>query len=74
MNTPRDMVLKNFYNKLNEARRQNVRDVRLSLKEMEDLGNVLFELTSEFYGKVIESPASINRPNDDVSMDGGSFK
>ena len=41
----RDIVLKNFFNKLKEAKSQNVRDVRLSLKEMDDLGYILFELT-----------------------------
>ena len=80
----RDIVLKNFFNKLKEAKRQNVRDVRLSLKEMDDLGYVLFELTSEFYDKVMTSSNKVNKqndegdnmssPNDEPTIDGGSFK
>ena len=80
----RDIVLKNFFNKLKEAKNQNVRDVRLSLKEMDDLGYILFELTSEFYDKVMTSSNKVNKqndegdsmssPNDEPTIDGGSFK
>ena len=62
----RDIVLKNFFNKLKEAKSQNVRDVRLSLKEMDDLGYILFELTSEFYDKVMTSSNKVNKQNDEV--------
>ena len=61
----RDIVLKNFFNKLKEAKSQNVRDVRLSLKEMDDLGYILFELTSEFYDKVMTSSNKVNKQNDE---------
>ena len=81
----RDVILKNFFSKLKEAKAQNARDVRLSLKEMDDLGYVLFELTSEFYDKVMSNSNTINKPNeggdgnmlfsnDSSSLDGGSFK
>ena len=80
----RDIVVKNFFNKLKEAKSQNVRDVRLSLKEMDDLGYILFELTSEFYDKVMTSSNKVNKqndegdnmssPNDEPTRDGGSFK
>ena len=80
----RDIVLKNFFEKLKEAKSQNVRDVRLSLKEMDDLGYILFELTSEFYDKVMTSSNKVNKqndegdsmssPNDEPTIDGGSFK
>ena len=78
------MLQKNFFNKLKEAKSQNVRDVRLSLKEMDDLGYILFELTSEFYDKVMTSSNKVNKqndegdsmssPNDEPTIDGGSFK
>jgi hypothetical protein len=84
-NMNRDVILKNFFSKLKEAKAQNVRDVRLSLKEMDDLGYVLFELTSEFYDKIMSSSNKINKPNEggdgnmlfsnsEPSLDGGSFK
>ena len=60
----RDVILKNFFSKLKEAKAQNARDVRLSLKEMDDLGYVLFELTSEFYDKVMSNSNTINKPNE----------
>lgn len=76
----REVVLKNFYNKLKEARSQNVRDVRLSLKEMEDIGYVLYELTAEYYGRTIGKPVSntvkeSSKENDEeqFTMDGGRF-
>ena len=51
---------------------------------MDDLGYILFELTSEFYDKVMTSSNKVNKqndegdnmssPNDEPTIDGGSFK
>ena len=75
----RDYVLKNFWNKLTDAKKQNVREVRLSLKELDDLGFVIYELMSEYYNKTIEgvkngeSQSSSSNSNDEFKMDGGQF-
>lgn len=71
----RDFVLKNFWNKLSEAKRQNVREVRMSLKEIDDLGFVIYELMSEYYNKTIDNVKKIsdNLEEESFKMDGGNF-
>lgn len=71
----RDFVLKNFWNKLSEAKRQNVREVRMSLKEIDDLGFVIYELMSEYYNKTIDNvkKTSNNLEEESFKMDGGNF-
>lgn len=71
----RDFVLKNFWNKLSEAKRQNVREVRMSLKEIDDLGFVIYELMSEYYNKTIDNvkKTSDNLEEESFKMDGGNF-
>ena len=71
----REYVLKNFWNKLAEAKRQNVRDVRMSLKEIDDLGFVIYELLTEYYNKTIDGVKNASNNEDDgaYEMDGGSF-
>ena len=51
----RDFVLKNFWNKLTEAKKENVREIRLSLKEMDELGFVIYELLGEYFNKTIDN-------------------
>lgn len=72
----REFVLKNFFSKLKEAKRQGVKDIRISLTEMDDLGQCLYELLSEYYSKTIIDFKSKKVDNDDTeySMDGGTFK
>lgn len=71
----RDFVLKNFWNKLTEAKKQNVREVRMSLKEIDDLGFVIYELMSEYYNNTIDNikKPSNNSENTEFKMDGGNF-
>lgn len=71
----RDFVLKNFWNKLTEAKKINAREVRMSLKEIDDLGFVIFELMSEYYNKTIDNVKNqaINNEEDSFTMDGGEF-
>lgn len=72
----REFVLKNFFNKSKEAKRQGVKDIKLSLIEMEDLNQCLCELLSEYFSKTIIDFKSKKVDNDDTeySMDGGKFK
>lgn len=72
----RDFVLKNFWEKLREAKRQNVRDVRMTLKEIDELGYVIYELLTEYYNKTIDNVKQSSSDNDSeesFKMDGGSF-
>lgn len=71
----RDFVLKTFMNKLNEAKRQNVKDVKLSMKEMDDLGFCIYELLSEYYSKTIDNVKNSDIKNDnEMILDGGVLK
>lgn len=72
----RDFVLKNFWEKLREAKRQNVRDVRMTLKEIDELGYVIYELLTEYYNKTIDNVKQSSSDNDSeesFKMDGGTF-
>lgn len=72
----RDFVLKNFWEKLREAKRQNVRDVRMTLKEIDELGYVIYELLTEYYNKTIDNVKQSSSDNDSeesFKMDGGAF-
>ena len=71
-----DFVLKNFWEKLREAKRQNVRDVRMTLKEIDELGYVIYELLTEYYNKTIDNVKQSSSDNDSeesFKMDGGTF-
>ena len=74
-----------FFGKFKAAQNQHAREIRLTIQEAEDLGSVITELLGEFYNKVSSFNESINKPktdgngnmlfsNNDVTMDGGSFK
>ena len=71
----RDFVLKNFWNKLTEAKKENVREIRLSLKEMDELGFVIYELLGEYFSKTIDNVKNNGNydDNDEVILDGGNL-
>lgn len=71
----RDFVLKNFWNKLTEAKKENVREIRLSLKEMDELGFVIYELLGEYFNKTIDNVKNNDNydDNDEVILDGGNL-
>lgn len=71
----RDFVLKNFWNKLTEAKKENVREIRLSLKEMDELGFVIYELLGEYFNKTIDNVKNNGNydDNDEVILDGGNL-
>lgn len=70
----RDTIIKTFYNKVFEAKRLNMREIKFLTKDMEQLAFVINELTSEYFSNTIEEIK--NNKNDEAenhSMDGGSF-
>ena len=78
----RETILNNFFNKINTAKRMNNRDIRLTVKELEEVGEVIRELLTSFYNKVSTVQDSIKPgevkvvpfSNEEIEMDGGSFK
>ena len=71
----RDFVLKNFWNKLTEAKKENVREIRLSLKEMDELGFVIYEVLGEYFNKTIDNVKKNDKEeeNDEDILDGGNL-
>jgi len=50
----RDSVLKSFLEKVREAKRMNMRDVKMTIKEVDDLAQVINEMLSENVSKLLE--------------------
>lgn len=61
----RKKILDNFYSRLRDAKRQNIREVRFSMGELDDLGFVIWQLMIE----KIENLEEILKEN----KDGGGF-
>ena len=78
----REVILNNFFGKLTALQNQRAKEMRLSIKEAEEIAIVINELLTHFYSKVSSFQDSIKPgevkvvpfSNDDVIMDGGSFK
>ena len=71
----RDYVLKSYFNKVSEAKKQNIRELRMSVKELDDIGYILYELLSEYYNKTIDTVKnSSSIDGEEFKMDGGTFK
>lgn len=51
----RDNVLKTFLEKVKEAKRLNMKDVKMTMKEMDDLFQVVYELMSEQISQALVS-------------------
>ena len=50
----RDFILKNFFNKLNELRKQGCKETKMSYNEINDLSMVILELLSDYYSKTFD--------------------
>lgn len=73
----RDFILKNFFNKLYELRKQGVKEVKLTYNEINDLSMVILELLSDYYSKTFENIEKINNltfESGDVILDGGQLR
>lgn len=49
MDNFREVVLKKLFNRVKESKRNNLKEVRIPIKELEDLGAVVHEMLVEFY-------------------------
>ncbi len=73
----RDFILKNFFNKLNELRKQGCKETKMSYNEINDLSMVILELLSDYYSKTFENIEKINNltfESGDVILDGGQLR
>lgn len=54
----RSFVLKNFLDKVYDAKRQNMPEVRMPIKELDDLAYVIYQLMAEKISPLLELPES----------------
>ena len=54
----RSFVLKNFLDKVYDAKRQNMPEVRMPIKELDDLAYVIYQLMAEKISPLLELPDS----------------
>lgn len=66
----RENILKKFFNRIKESKRNNLKEVRIPMKELEDLGAVVHEMLVEFYSNKMEEK---NDTNETIDISGGSW-
>ena len=60
MDNFREVILKKLFNRVKESKRNNLKEVRIPIKELEDLGAVVHEMLVEFYNmKMIENNSEV---------------
>lgn len=66
----RENILKKFFNRIKESKRNNLKEVRIPMKELEDLGAVVHEMLVEFYSNKMEEK---NDTTESIDISGGSW-
>jgi hypothetical protein len=65
MDNFREVILKKLFNRVKESKRNNLKEVRIPIKELEDLGAVVHEMLVEFYNiKMAEKNEEVVEDND----------
>ena len=65
MDNFREDILKKLFNRVKESKRNNLKEVRIPIKELEDLGSVIHEMLVEFYNmKMTEKNEEVVEDND----------
>lgn len=65
MDNFREVILKKLFNRVKESKRNNLKEVRIPIKELEDLGAVVHEMLVEFYNmKMSEKNEEVVEDND----------
>lgn len=65
MDNFREVILKKLFNRVKESKRNNLKEVRIPYKELEDLGAVVHEMLVEFYNiKMTEKNEEVVEDND----------
>lgn len=60
MDNFREVILKKLFNRVKESKRNNLKEVRIPIKELEDLGSVIHEMLVEFYNmKMTENNSEV---------------
>ena len=65
MDNFREVILKKLFNRVKESKRNNLKEIRIPIKELEDLGSVIHEMLVEFYNmKMTEKNEEVVEDND----------
>lgn len=62
----REKVLKDFLDKIKKAKQYNMSEIRISIKELDDIMYIIYELMSEKISDVLDN-------NNTNTISGGSF-
>ena len=70
----REKTLKNLLEKIRQAKCMNMSDIRISVKELDDISFIIYELMSEKLSFVLDKLETIDVDGDgDKTLSGGSF-
>lgn len=69
----REKILKNFLEKIRQAKCMNMSEIRISIKELDDISFIIYELMSEKLSIVLDKLENINLDEDNKTLSGGSF-
>jgi len=70
MSNIREIILKKFFNRIKEAKRNNLKEVRIPIKELEDTGAVVHEMLVEFYN---DKMAEEHDEPETIELSGGTW-
>ena len=70
MSNLREIILKKFFNRIKESKKNNLKEVRIPIKELEDLGAVVHEMLVEFYNQKMEEE---HEEKETIDISGGSW-
>ena len=69
----RERVLKNFLEKIRQAKSMNMSEIRISIKELDDISYIIYELMSEKLSIILDKMETIDVDGGDKTLSGGSF-
>lgn len=69
----REKILKNFLEKIRQAKCMNMSEIRISIKELDDISFIIYELMSEKLSIVLDKLENIDITDNDKTLSGGSF-
>lgn len=69
----REKILKNFLEKIRQAKCMNMSEIRISIKELDDISFIIYELMSEKLSIVLDKLETIDITDNDKTLSGGSF-
>jgi len=70
MDNFRETILKKFFNRIKESKRNNLKEVRIPIKEYEDLGAVVHEMLVEFYNNKMNEE---HEETEIIELSGGTW-